>query len=302
MVRILSIDGGGVRGLIPAMVLADLERRTGCKTHELFDLVVGTSTGGILACGLGMGYSAKQMADLYRQRQADIFKRSPWWTLRTAWGYLGSKYPGDGLRDTLAHYFGYRTPLTESLTKIMTTSYDLQKRRPHFFKSWRVDGSSFLDAAVATASAPTYFPPHQGRYIDGGVFAPDPSGCALAAAHDLWPGQKVVLVSLGTGRHEDPIKTGGWRDGMLAWAPQVADVCLDGDGEATDYEAVRHPAVARAFRLQVTDLPPAARPMDTANTGALTWCATMLIRCSENDLNSIARMTTARPVGIETGT
>src|ERR671914_1713010 len=94
VVRVLAIDGGGIRGLIPALVLAELERRSGRRVYELFDLIAGTSTGGIIACALCAPdpLPAEEVAAIYAEEGPAIFERSVWQRIRSAEGLLDEKY------------------------------------------------------------------------------------------------------------------------------------------------------------------------------------------------------------------
>jgi hypothetical protein len=189
LIKILSIDGGGIRGIIPAMVLAELERLTGRPACELFDLVAGTSTGGIIALGVtvpGEGgkprWSAHDLADLYVSEGPKIFHRSLARTIRTLDGLLVEKYAASGLEAALERYMA-DTRLPQALTKVLITSYDIHKHEPFFFKSFKPrarvassprDGAAEQAAASsppqpadypmrvvarATSAAPTYFEP-----------------------------------------------------------------------------------------------------------------------------------------------
>src|SRR5690348_52164 len=163
---ILSIDGGGIRGVIPATVLAEIERRTGRRVYELFDVIVGTSTGGILALGLtlaqdgGARYEAAELAAMYREQGPKIFPHEfLGWVRRL----FGPKYPERGRRAVLEARFG-DARLSGALTEVLVTSYDIAERRPFFFR--RQDAREraardfkMSDAALATSAAPTYFPP-----------------------------------------------------------------------------------------------------------------------------------------------
>src|SRR5918998_5663430 len=113
MKKVLWIDGGGIRGIIPAMVLAEIERRTGKRTAEVFDLVAGTSTGGILALGLtkpGQNgrpeYSAKKLIDLYETEGGKIFSIPVWHRIHSAGGLAEEKYPSRGIEEVAKRYFG----------------------------------------------------------------------------------------------------------------------------------------------------------------------------------------------------
>ncbi|MEO0409621.1 MAG: patatin-like phospholipase family protein [Cyanobacteria bacterium P01_A01_bin.135] len=173
MKKILSIDGGGVRGLIPAMVLADIERRTEQPIAESFDLIAGTSTGGVLALGLskddGTGqpeYSAERMSEFYKTEGKTIF---PQGTLNSAvqhlwrgFGISEEVYSHTGLEGLLKQEFGEAT-LGQSLCPVLISAYDIVDGEPIFLKSWDDNHKPVLarDAARATSAAPTYFEPHR---------------------------------------------------------------------------------------------------------------------------------------------
>lgn len=210
MKTILSIDGGGIRGLIPARVLAELERRTGKATSALFDLMAGTSTGGILSMGLALPeeaaetgesgegadrprFTAEAFADIYLNEGKRIFPQSAWRGLFTGSGWAEEKYASAGLQAVLAEYFG-EAPLGNALTPVVVTAYDIQNRAPVFFKSWRSEWRTVLmrEAGLATAAAPTYFEPAlitaNGQtlpLVDGGIFINNPALSAYAEARRL---------------------------------------------------------------------------------------------------------------------
>ena len=111
--KVLCIDGGGIRGLIPALVLAEIERRTGRRTAEMGDFVAGTSTGGILACGLTRAgvdgaprYSAQELANIYIEEGPRIFHRSLLKRIFSVEGWIDERYDDTGLMDALERYFG----------------------------------------------------------------------------------------------------------------------------------------------------------------------------------------------------
>jgi patatin-like phospholipase/acyl hydrolase len=181
LVKVLSIDGGGIRGIIPALVLAEIERRTERAACELFDLIAGTSTGGIIALGVtapapagaeqgGSGrprWSARQMAGMYESEGPKIFHRSLVRTIETVDGLLMQKYSASGLETALKHYLG-KTHLSQALTDVLITSYDIHAHEPFFFKSFhplaRTPGLHGGGAAqsASTTSQPPPLPPSQG--------------------------------------------------------------------------------------------------------------------------------------------
>jgi len=167
MKKILSIDGGGIRGIIPSMILNEIEKNTGKKISKIFDLIAGTSTGGILALGLckpdSQGepqYSAENMMELYEKDGQKIFHRSFWRGLSTVGGLTDEKYPHGPIEEVFDEYFS-NTTLEMSITNVLISSYDIEHRNPFFFKSWRenVKPVEMRKAARATSAAPTYFEP-----------------------------------------------------------------------------------------------------------------------------------------------
>jgi uncharacterized protein len=205
---ILSIDGGGVRGIIPAMILAEIEQRTGRRIAELFDLIAGTSTGGILALGLTVPehqdstqprYDASQMVSFYETDGKEIF-HSFWRDVVSLHGLIEERYPAAPIERVLQKYLGEETKLSEALTQIVITSYEIETCRPFLFtrrKARARRGGRFdprmWEVARATTAAPTYFAPFQIRraksshlpplaFIDAGVFLNNPTLCAYAEA------------------------------------------------------------------------------------------------------------------------
>jgi uncharacterized protein len=254
--RILSIDGGGIRGLIPAMVLCELEERSPRPLVELFDLVAGTSTGGIIACALAKGLTAREIVPLYRTEGPKIFRRSLGKFVTSAGGLLDEKHDDEALNRALATYLG-DTTLGEARVDVMVTAYDLHAREPHFFKSWRDEWRDvrMTDAVRATSAAPTYFEPWRlgdRSLVDGGVFATNPAMCAYAEAARLRPGEDVRLVALGTGRLTQRIDHDDAKDwGLVEWVRPLIDVVFDGVADTVDYQLLQLLG-DRHHRFQVT--------------------------------------------------
>src|SRR3954453_16431609 len=242
--NVLSVDGGGIRGVIPAMVLADLEERTGKHTAELFDLIAGTSTGGIIALALTVPgengkprWTANDLVDLYLTEGPRIFHHSIGQMLESGLGLLDEKYDARPLEQALEDYLG-EANISEAVTDVMGASYDLEHRKPFFFKSDRAKLKPEHDwlmreAARATSAAPTYFEPEKltadGEVFalcDGGVFANNPAMSAYAEARRRHPRAEIRLVSLGTGQltrklHYEDVR--GW--GLIEWARPCSTSC-----------------------------------------------------------------------------
>ncbi len=162
MRRILAIDGGGIRGLVPAVVCQKIEAWARTPIHGLFDLIAGSSTGGILALGLASppnGKTAESIVHLFKDEGPEIFSRP-----RRFKHYLyGPKYSSEKLEHVLLSHFG-ALKLSEAIVDVLVTAYDIQQRRPIYF-TWaqanRSVGDDYLmrEVAVATSAAPTYFTP-----------------------------------------------------------------------------------------------------------------------------------------------
>src|SRR3954453_3997505 len=197
--KVLAIDGGGIRGLIPALVLAEIETRTERPVSSLFDLVAGTSTGAILACGLTRPnpMPAERLAAIYEEEGPQIFDDSLLKEITSLGGVIDERYDARELVRSLQRHLG-DSRLGEAVTGILVTAYDLEGRQALVLG--RDDDVSMVDAAHASSAAPTYFEPVQlgpRTLIDGGVFAINPAMLAFAEAQ----GQIDVLASLGTGEH-----------------------------------------------------------------------------------------------------
>jgi uncharacterized protein len=306
--KILSIDGGGIRGLIPALVLAELEARTNKPVAESFDLIAGTSTGGILALALarsnGAGkprYTARDVASLYRTRGKDIFKRSLWSGVSSASGLLDQLYPNSGIEGVLQEYFG-EEQLGAGLVKTLITTYDIENREPLFLKSWRHDFASVLmrDAARATSAAPTYFEPaliqvgtSVRALIDGGVFINSPSVSAYAEARKVFPEERdFLVVSLGTGELIRPIPHDEAKDwGKVGWLLPLISCVFDGVGDAADYQMATLLG-DRYLRFQ-TRLTTASDDLDNAtnsNLDHLALEANNLIEAQLPQLNQLVEL------------
>lgn len=286
--RVLSIDGGGIRGLIPALVLAEIERRTRRPTAELFDLVAGTSTGGVLACALTRpgadgkpAFTAQELAELYLTEGPKIFDRSLLKRITSLEGLIDERFSDDGLNAALQLYLG-DTCLSEALCDVLVTAYDIEGRFAFFFRSARArtDPSydfTMRDTGRATSAAPTYFEPfevtdaagaHTYPLIDGGVFAVNPAMCAYADV--VAAGRKLdVMASLGTGTQTDAYSVEdvrGW--GQLQWARPILDFVFAGVADTIDFELASL-AGDRYVRLQA-ELRYASDALDDASESNLS--------------------------------
>jgi len=309
-VKVLCIDGGGIRGLIPALVLSEIERRTGRRTAELVDLVAGTSTGGILACALTRPgpdgrplYSADELAGIYVEEGPRIFHRGLLKRIFSVEGWIDERYDDSGLEAALARYLG-DARLSEALTDVLVTAYEIQDRFAFFFRSARARTDPTYDfplvqVARATSAAPSYFEPGQATdvagartypLVDGGVFAVNPSLCAYADVVGAdRAGELELMLSLGTGEHTRAYtfeETRRW--GQLEWARPLLGIVFDGVADTTEFEAGKLMR-DRYVRLQ-TELNIASDDLDdasAANLAALRAEAEQLIAGSQAELDRV---------------
>jgi patatin-like phospholipase/acyl hydrolase len=253
--RILSLDGGGIRGLLTAILLERLEAaRPGFLAQV--DLFAGTSTGGLLALGLASGLTPTEARALYEEKGAFVFKDTLWDDIKDLGLTLGAQYSLDHLKTALTEQFGAQT-LDDLPKKVLISTFDLDNQaaepelrtwKPKFFHNYPgpdSDGEqSVVDVALRTAAAPVYFPTFQG-YIDGGVVANNPSMCALAQALDPGTGgqqaQDVVLLSLSTGRNRAYLEAQNADWGWAQWAIdlRLIGVMLDGNTGLAHYQSQR---------------------------------------------------------------
>jgi patatin-like phospholipase/acyl hydrolase len=249
-----------MRGVIPALVLAEIERRADAPISKLFDLVGGTSTGGILALGLvkpapdgSPAFAASELVDLYAREGETIFHDSIGWKVRSLGGLFEERYSEQPIERLLRdRYFG-DTRLSEALCELVVTAYDVDRSCPLFFKRGKARRDSSRDfpmwwAARATSAAPTYFEPFglppeatsdQRVLVDGGVYANNPALCAYVEALDLFGADAEIHVcSLGTGqrpaRRLSKRQVDRW--GAANWATTILDMTFDGVADTVDHQ------------------------------------------------------------------
>ncbi|MFM2312020.1 MAG: hypothetical protein RLZZ04_1296 [Cyanobacteriota bacterium] len=274
--RVLSIDGGGIRGIIPAMVLSYIEERTGKRIESMFDMVAGTSTGGILALGLTMRnsdsvsnheaeYTASELVHFYRKHGKKIFSEN----FPTSIDELvRPKFSPKGKQEVLTELLG-ETRIENALGEVFITSYDIELRAPVFFTSNHkaeetesldsrkvCRGFTMVQAAMATSAAPTFFPPYkldtvhrtsEAYYtlVDGGIFANNPTSLAMMEMMISYKRKTerelqrddLLVVSLGTGSLTKKFKhKDAVNWGQLKWVLPLLNVVFDGQSESVAYQ------------------------------------------------------------------
>lgn len=275
--RILSIDGGGIRGIIPGQILVAVEKKLQDATEnpdariaDFFDLIAGTSTGGILACayltprkedrkkkkGGRPQFSARDAVEIYTERGDEVFDIPLWHKVSSGAGVFDEKYPSDGLEEVLEDKFGDLL-VGELLKPFLIPAYDIRRRKTKFFTRPVPDtpGQDYYvkDVARATSAAPTFFEAARIKsqsqipypLIDGGVFANNPALCAYAEARGMKWGsgnasptaKDMVILSLGTGvtkKSYDYKSAKNW--GMAEWIRPVLDIMMSGVSETVHYQ------------------------------------------------------------------
>jgi patatin-like phospholipase/acyl hydrolase len=313
-IRALSIDGGGVRGLVPAMVLAEIEARTGKHIAELFDIVAGASAGSVLAVGLAVPgdvpgsprWGAEEGVEIYKSRLAEVFDRSTWQAVASVGSLLREKYDEKPFEDLLSHYFGERM-LSEAVTNVVVPAYDLANQDVLLFDSAAAEADRAMDMPMrvvvrGATAAPTYFEPApvgppiaHGHHllVDGGIFANNPGICAFMQAQHRHLGDDVVLVSLGTGAPERPLNIEEVRSwGLAHWARPLVSLVMDGASRATDLHLRSLLGPERYFRLDPS-LDGCSHHLDDAsreNLDALESAGKSLIASSSAEIDRVCEL------------
>ena len=315
-IKILAIDGGGIRGIVPAIILGELERRSGQAIVDLFDLIAGSSTGGLLAMALVTpdryrrpAYTAEELALMYAEEGQTIFSRSMWHTFQSVGSVNRPKYPAEGMDEILDKYFG-DLMLSEALGNVLITSYEIQTRQPWFFRSRKARTSQMCnfkmrDVVRATTAAPTYFEQAQVFHpdaddffalIDGGMQANNPSLVAYVEAKDKNPDvQDFIVLSLGTGDLNRPMQFEEARQwGLAGWAQHLMGIVFDGASRTVDYQ-MRHllaqtEGEQKYYRMQ-TVLEGASDDMDDASHKNINALRAMAGRMIDTHSDMLDRLT-----------
>lgn len=333
LIRILSLDGGGIRGIIPARILVSLERKLQEIDHnpragiaDYFDLIAGTSTGGILSCILlcpdgsdphRPRFTAQEALEMYMEKGEDIFQLTLMQRIRSAGGILDEKYSANGLEKVLETYFDELT-LSQLMKPCLITAYDIRQRKAHFFtqhdaQKKRSHNYYLRDVARATSAAPSYFEVSQIKaldnkqypLVDGGVFANNPALCAYAEARQLkfsnrshYPSaSEMLILSLGTGSEERSYIYETARNwGMIEWIKPLFDIMMSGVSETVDfqlkqiYQAIEKPE--QYLRISPS-LGNASPDMDDASEENLQALFEAGEKCAEDydrEITELARM------------
>jgi patatin-like phospholipase/acyl hydrolase len=264
--KILAIDGGGIRGMLPAMIIAELEKRLRLATgnensyiSDYFDLIAGTSAGGILSCFYlyhlnDNRLDATEAVTLLEKYGSKIFqKRIFGFFIR----FFDALYPSRGIHNVLKNTLG-EAKLSEAICNCAIMAYDITDRKAVIFTRDSAQQEpardyKLRDIARATSAAPTYFRVAKAKsmkgnfsyLIDGGIYANDPTICAIIEAKKTKYGPQgeypkisdMLVVSIGTGKVVKSYKyekAKKW--GVISWAIPVIDMLQSSSAEVVSYQ------------------------------------------------------------------
>ncbi|GGB53115.1 CBASS cGAMP-activated phospholipase [Fictibacillus barbaricus] len=278
--RVLSIDGGGMKGVIPAQYLKRIEENTGRPIHEHFDLITGTSTGGIIALGLSIGLPAAEITKIYSEEGKKIFSKSLFSNK-----FSSAKYDNKHLKKLLINQYGEKR-MRDAMTMLCIPSIEHHKAEPKVFKTphhsdYIQDGERFMwEVGLATSAAPTYFPAAsigEGECkIDGGLWANNPILVAIGEAKKLgFSLDQIRVLSLGTGdciySVDNKVAENG---GLIKWKSNLVDFTFQAQSKSATYTAKYligdnlyriTPTFGRPLQLDSTDTKDIAFMISEAN-------------------------------------
>jgi len=317
--KVLSIDGGGVRGIIPARILKEIETRTNKPISKLFNIVSGTSTGGLLTLAItkpntqgNPEFSAENLVDLYMERSKEIFaKPSIIRKIKTGFGLWGSKYDRAAYDKILLQIFK-DTLLSQSLCPVFIPIYSLGNSKPFiastYFAARNKENDFYLrDIAGAASAAPTYFDPKKFRSpnsttiyqgVDGGIYANNPELIGVTGVYLLHPSFEIgniILLSLGTG---DTVKNNqnSGNDGDIGWLKNkdIIGSMMDAESAIAETAVTAMLKNSNHFRFQL-HLPSELADMDNSsdnNLNALLEAAEDFIQQNTLSIDNLCKKLT----------
>lgn len=256
--KILAIDGGGIKGLYSASILARIEEKTGKKITDHFDMLCGTSTGGLIALALTKGIPAQEIADMYFNRGHEIFPVSEYKVKRyfqRKWQFFKQlvwrgKFSAEPLKKILVDMLD-ETTMGEANNLLCIPSYNLISGMPRMFKYPHKEGNFFMDkdikmvdVALATSAAPTYLPIHEHRnilYADGGLWANNPSLCGLLESLKFFVGPQKQFSTFKILSVSSVTQPSGWpatskqNRSFRHWGNKLFQASMDGQAYFNDF-------------------------------------------------------------------
>ncbi len=269
--KILSIDGGGMRGIAPLQILKYIEDVYDKPIHEQFDLIVGTSTGAMIAAGLTCSedgvnpkYSVEDIIKLYTENGNRIFPVDNYImsVLRDVKTIFAPMYSCKGIESVLNEYFG-DLKLSNTLKPIIITSYDIRNNEVVMFKSRYLDSSDeydikLKDACRASSAAPVYFKPYRGYYdgkerlfVDGGIYVNNPSMVGISDMIKVSGLNETLkdirVMSLGTGLYSNELGITAKRWNIIKWLPNITNIMMQASAKSVVYDCEQMLSTSEGF-------------------------------------------------------
>jgi patatin-like phospholipase/acyl hydrolase len=268
MYRIISFDGGGLKGLLSLGILRRVSEKLKDKPWiEEADMYAGTSTGGLIALGLAAGKSIGEIAGFYEENGPKIFDKRTWVYRSSFHRTLHMGYENESLKKPLHAMFEDRK-LTDLQKEVVVVAFDLEEKEdkracwaPKIFHNVKGEGQDtdlVRDVGLYTSAAPTYLPSANG-YIDGGVCANNPSMCAIAQLMDGRTLERrkledILMVSVGTGVNPKSLDGKAIRWGLFGWNVKLLQIIMEGSIGIADYQC-KHLLPKDSYRRFQIDLP-----------------------------------------------
>lgn len=293
-IRVLSLDGGGMRGIIETIILAEIEKELQAPISSIFDMIAGSSTGGLVALGLSLvdehnapRYRAKDLLPLYLTYGKEIFHASAKHKVTNGFGLWGPKYETTGLKKA-ADFFLANTKLSEASIPIIITGYHVAGENGVEFSSLdaqahRDDKDCLMkDVALATTAAPLFFDLADVHYswgrlediADGGLYRNNPSLVAYANAYNHFPNRDIEVYAIGAGKipAEELNKQLKGR-GIIQWLSPIIRHVRVSDSETDNdilHKLLNHDGKEGFFRINVA-LSRKHRSMDNVSASHLSY-------------------------------
>jgi patatin-like phospholipase/acyl hydrolase len=302
-IRVLSLDGGGMRGIVPATFLEKLEELSGRRISDLFDVCVGTSTGSILSVGLNVPgenskarYSASDFVDMYTNLGATIFHEDRS-LLKVLDGVTRPTYDPSGYEKVLHDYFG-DTAMSELICEVAVPSIELQDMKMHVFsksKAHKDSGQDFFVRQVirAATAAPTFFPAAdvvsidsstKGTFVDAGLSTNNPGLLAFAETKLIHAERPCIFVSMGTGAITKPIDAMRARNwGEVEWLTAIFN--LQGDAQSSYTDSTLR--LYHRFQVDLHQLPFEMDDTGKEHLAELCQAAQKYIQQNINEIDSL---------------
>lgn len=284
--KVLSIDGGGIRGIFSSKVLENLESKYNCHLVDYFDLICGTSTGGLIALALSLKISAQEITSFYEEHGSNIFKKQNGILAWIKKNLYGGKYSNKYLIEALEKVFN-KNVIGNSNCLLCIPAYSITDARPYIFKYDHKEGdlsrdnnTKYVEVALATSAAPTYFPlveikEHNNKqFIDGGVYANNPAYIGFTEAIDYFVGQDKQfqqLSILSVSSLEVPSgKPTGLKPNraLINWRKDLVNPFMNGQSHVIDF-SLKKISEKKAFNLCYVRIPSTVISADQCHLATL---------------------------------